>query len=462
MANLFGHYVSRLIIYMCLVEYLILFTSMFIVFNLDFMSGIEKKSSYFVVLSGLIFSSTTSLSALSVGFYNRKLSKYSYEIIKRLIISYVISFFILLLIYYIFPEATIPGSILVLSILISCIAILITRVLFNKFTRMEEFKTRILVFGCGKIANSLTPFYQKYDEKDFMIVGFYDTGNEQVFVDESLLVSSTQPLSSLSRDLNIDEIVIALDDRSEFLPFDELLDCKVLGIQVMELLSFYEKEERLINLEYLNPYWFLFSKGFYNRKTRGFIKRAVDIVASLLLLMTSSPVIMLAILAIYLESLGRGSIFYSQNRVGLNGVCFKLYKFRSMIPQAEVSGIKMTSVNDSRITRVGAFLRKYRIDELPQILNILKGDMHFIGPRPERPEFVNDFNKRIVYYHERHRVKPGLTGWAQLCYSYGSNEYDTIQKLQYDLYYVKNQSFFLDLTIILQTVEVILFGKGSR
>ena len=133
-----------------------------------------------------------------------------------------------------------------------------------------------------------------------------------------------------------------------------------------------------------------------------------------------------------------------------------------MIPQAEVSGIKMTSVNDSRITRVGAFLRKYRIDELPQILNILKGDMHFIGPRPERPEFVNDFNKRIVYYHERHRVKPGLTGWAQLCYSYGSNEYDTIQKLQYDLYYVKNQSFFLDLTIILQTVEVILFGKGGR
>ncbi len=462
MANLFGHYVSRLLIYMYLIEYLILFTSMFFVFNSSFMRDSGSESGYFVVFSGLIFSSATSLSALSVGFYNRKLSKYSYEIVKRLIISYVISFFILLLIYYVFPEATIPGGVLVLSCLVSCIGILFTRVLFNKFTRIKEFKTRVLVFGCGKIANSLTHFCQNYDEKDFMIVGFYNTGNELVIVDESLLVSSAQPLVSLVRNLNIDEIVIALDDRGEFLPFDELLDCKVLGIHVMELLSFYEKEERLINLEYLNPYWFLFSKGFYSRKTRGFIKRAVDIVASLLLLIISSPVIILSILAIYMESLGRDSIFYCQNRVGLNGKCFKLYKFRSMIPEAEASGIKMASVNDIRVTRVGTFLRKYRIDELPQIINILKGDMHFIGPRPERPEFVDDFNKRIVYYHERHRVKPGLTGWAQLCYSYGSNEYDTIQKLQYDLYYVKNQSFFLDLTIILQTVEVILFGKGSR
>ena len=246
------------------------------------------------------------------------------------------------------------------------------------------------------------------------------------------------------------------------MPLKDLLDCKALGVQIMDLLSFYEREQGLIYLDGLTLSWVLFSDGFDFSGMRSVIKRVVDIVASLGLLTVAWPFMLLTALAIMLESGVKAPIFYRQIRVGEQSKNFGVMKFRSMRTDAEKNGAQWAQKDDDRITRVGRFIRKCRIDELPQIFNVLKGDMSFVGPRPERPEFVEGFEERIPFYAERHRIKPGITGWAQLCYPYGANEQDTINKLEYDLYYVKNSSLFLDISIILGTVEVILWGRGAR
>jgi sugar transferase (PEP-CTERM system associated) len=215
-------------------------------------------------------------------------------------------------------------------------------------------------------------------------------------------------------------------------------------------------------LDLLQPSWLIFSDGFRYGWLRVITKRMFDIGASGALLFFAWPVMVLAALAIVIESGGRGPIFYRQVRVGENWRLFQLIKFRSRRVDAESNGPQWATKNDSRVTRVGAFMRKTRIDELPQLFNVLKGDMSFVGPRPERPMFVEQLSQNIPFYSERHRVKPGVTGWAQICYPYGASEEDAQQKLQYDLYYVKNYSLFLDLLILLQTAEVILWGRGAR
>jgi sugar transferase (PEP-CTERM system associated) len=230
----------------------------------------------------------------------------------------------------------------------------------------------------------------------------------------------------------------------------------------MDLLTFYEREQRLVFLDILSPSWLLFSDGFATSGLRPILKRGFDILASMLLLSVSWWVMLLTAIAIYIESGLGAPVFYRQQRVGYRNQLFDVIKFRSMRVDAEKNGAQWASQVDDRVTAVGRFIRKYRIDELPQLFNVFNGDMSFVGPRPERPQFVDGFMETIPYYKERHRVKPGITGWAQLCYPYGANEYDTRQKLQYDLYYVKNYSLFLDLTIMMSTVEVVLWGKGAR
>ena len=230
----------------------------------------------------------------------------------------------------------------------------------------------------------------------------------------------------------------------------------------MNIMGFYEREQGIISLENVHPSWLVFCDGFAQGDFRSLEKRFFDMLASLLLLSISWPIMLLTALAIFLESGLKGPILYRQIRVGENNQNFEVLKFRSMKTDAEKNGAQWAQQNDNRITIVGRVIRKFRIDELPQIYNVFRGDMSFVGPRPERPEFVRGFNECIPYYRERHRVKPGITGWAQLCYPYGADENDTIQKLQYDLYYVKNYSLFLDLSIMMNTVEVILWGKGAR
>jgi sugar transferase (PEP-CTERM system associated) len=288
-------------------------------------------------------------------------------------------------------------------------------------------------------------------------------GDKQV-IDSDHLIALKQSLQDYAVLARVDEYVIAMDDRRKQLPMDDLLDCKMSGVEVTDVLTFFERETGKIRLDLLNPGWMIFSDGFSQDFVREFSKRTFDIAASLFLLMLAWPVMVVTMLAICMERGGcRGPVFYRQVRIGQNGKPFKMLKFRSMAVDAEKPGqIQWAQADDKRVTRIGAFIRRLRIDELPQIFNVLKGEMSFVGPRPERPQFVTQLSENIPYYHERHRVKPGISGWAQLCYPYGSSEKDAREKLQYDLYYVKNHSLFLDLTVMLHTAEVVLFGKGAR
>jgi sugar transferase (PEP-CTERM system associated) len=264
----------------------------------------------------------------------------------------------------------------------------------------------------------------------------------------------------MAESLHAEEIVVATDDRRG-LPVDELLRCRLQGIQVTDYLAFWEREAGQIDVDQVGAGWLAFAEGFRMSVWRRAAKRAVDIAVSILFMVLFMPVIALAALAIKLDS--RGSIFFSQERVGLDGHVFKVLKLRSMREDAEKDGVpRWAAQGDDRITRVGHFIRKTRIDELPQIFNVLKGDMSFIGPRPERPFFVDQIRKEIPFYDLRHRVRPGITGWAQVNYSYGASIEDAKKKLAYDLYYVKNNDTLLDAAILVQTVRVVLFGHGSR
>jgi sugar transferase (PEP-CTERM system associated) len=294
------------------------------------------------------------------------------------------------------------------------------------------------------------------------IVGYLPLNGTHHYVDHAQILPDAMPLPQIADKYNVEEIIIAIRDRrGGGLPVDELLECKLMGVKVSELSTFFERETGQLQLESLNASWIILSEGFRVGLGRDIVKRAFDIVASLSLLLLTFPVMVIAALAILLES--GTPILYRQEREGQTGRVFPVLKFRSMRTDAEKDGKpQWAAKNDDRTTRVGRFIRKVRIDELPQIFNVLKGDMSFVGPRPERPFFVEKLAKEIPYYNVRHTVKPGITGWAQIRCSYGASVEDSIEKLQYDLYYVKNHSLFLDLLILFQTAQVVLWGKGAR
>jgi sugar transferase (PEP-CTERM system associated) len=270
-------------------------------------------------------------------------------------------------------------------------------------------------------------------------------------------------LRDIVSEKKVDEIILAVDDRRKAMPVHEVLDCKMDGVNVLDMLSFFERETGRVRLDLVNPSWLFLSDGFRVSVGGAFAKRVFDVLVSLLLLPVFLPLMVLVGSAVWVESRCKGSVFYKQVRVGKDNTHFTIYKFRSMKLNAEADGVaRWATRNDARITRVGALIRKGRLDELPQIFNILKGDMSFVGPRPERPDFVEQLQQQYPYYRERHRMRPGLTGWAQISYQYGNSPDDAYRKLEYDLYYVKNYSIFLDLLIIVQTLHVVLTGKGAH
>jgi sugar transferase (PEP-CTERM system associated) len=288
-------------------------------------------------------------------------------------------------------------------------------------------------------------------------------GNDRVSVPANLLLHPDGPLCQWAARLGVDEIVVGPDDRRGGSPVDALLECKQRGMTVTELTEFFEREAGRIKMNLTNPSWLVFSEGFNSSPMRRSIKRTFDVLVAALVLLLAWPLMLLTALAIRLESGAGAPILYRQERVGEYGRPFPVIKFRSMRTDAEMDGVaRWATQDDDRVTRVGRFIRKVRLDELPQLWNVLRGDMSIIGPRPERPQFVDEFNNCIRYYRLRHCVKPGLTGWAQLRYPYGSSLQDAEQKLNFDLFYVKNHNLVFDLSILLQTVEVVLFGRGAR
>ena len=270
-----------------------------------------------------------------------------------------------------------------------------------------------------------------------------------------------EKLIDVARRHRVSHIVVAAHERrGGRIPLDELLECKLAGIQVLDLLSFYEQELGLIRLSYLRTGWLVYGDGFSQGTTRAIIKRLFDVSVASCLLLLASPVMLITAVVILLET-GR-PIFFRQERVCAPGQSFDILKFRSMVQDAEKDGPRWATVGDSRITRVGQFIRLTRIDELPQLINVLRGEMSFVGPRPERPYFVEKLNQQVPYYDIRHYVKPGITGWAQVRMDYGASVEEAMEKLEYDLFYVKNHSLFLDFMVLFETIQVVLRKKGAR
>ena len=367
------------------------------------------------------------------------------------------------LVFYAVPSIAVSREVLAATAVIASLFSASTRALFDRIVDQDTFKSRVLVYGAGKRAASLLQLRRRTDQRGFKLVGFMATEGDKVGVPDGKLVPRPDDLLRWVRDNEIDEIVVSMDDRRRGFPVLELLDCRMAGIDILELPTFLERETGKVRLDVLNPSWIIFGEGFRDSMVQRALERGLDVLASAALLLISAPIMLLAIVAIKLEDGWRAPVLYRQARVGRYNENFDIVKFRSMRQDAEKPGEAIWATRDDpRVTRVGAIMRKTRIDELPQLFAVLRGDMSFVGPRPERPEFVARLEQQIPYYRERHTVKPGITGWAQLCYPYGASDKDALEKLQYDLYYVKNRSLLFDLAILLQTVEVVLWGKGAR
>ena len=335
----------------------------------------------------------------------------------------------------------------------------------------DALKSRVLVLGTGHRAEKIASrMRRKSDRRAFVLMGFlqqHESMDDMVSEHGARILTTDLPLRLYCREHNIDEIVVAVDERrrdgnAPGLPIDDLLECRTDGIDVCEAQEFIERESGKVDVDLLRPSWFIFSDGFVSNQFRIVIKSSFDKLAALALLAITWPIMLVTAFFIGIGSFFRDPILYRQERVGLDGELFSVMKFRSMAVDAEQQGAQWAKDNDPRITRIGAVIRKTRIDELPQLFNVLKGDMSFVGPRPERPMFVEEIKESVPYYDQRHKIKPGITGWAQLCYPYGASIEDAKEKLQYDLYYLKNHSILLDLIILIQTVEVVLVGEGAR
>jgi len=318
---------------------------------------------------------------------------------------------------------------------------------------------RIMVLGAGERASQLA----QSTWPNIKVVGYVPYAERQVKIADDKLLVSDLSLREIAKKNDVREIVVALDERRKNFPFQELLECKMAGLKIVELVRFFESHSGKIKVNDLVPSNIIFSQGFRKAKFEGLGKRFFDVGVSLILLFATLPVMLLTALMIFLESNCREPVFYRQTRVGKDNVEFQILKFRTMRTDAEQEGIaRWADKNDSRVTKIGKMLRKFRIDELPQLINVLKAEMSFVGPRPERPEFIKLLEKDIPYYTLRHTVKPGITGWAQISYPYGSSAEDAKEKLQYDLYYIKNYSILFDLYILLQTVHTVMWGRGGR
>jgi sugar transferase (PEP-CTERM system associated) len=466
MLRISNHYISKVVFSLLFLEVLILIGSFYAGAGLRFFDGeqfaIPKLDHFF--MSACIFAAAIVFSMSALGMYQINFQEgLRNPFFLQLMPSFAMGFCILTLVFYLAPDLYFGRGILVLVFMISGAGILLARAMFLKTSRTHFLATRIIFLGggsmakeCGDLATRETN-YRRYD-----VVGYVAVPSEDVCVPKSQLLHLPEggSLVALANAQRVSEIVVSVQNRrGGAFPIKELLECKLYGIEVTDAATFFERETYQIRVESVQPSWLVFGGGFDQSFMRTFMKRAVDVLASLTLLVVSLPVMLITAIAIVIED--GAPIFYSQERVGKDGQVFRVLKFRSMFKNAEKNGTpQWAAKNDPRITRVGNIIRKLRIDELPQILNVLKGEMSFVGPRPERPYFVEQLTERVPYYNVRHSIKPGITGWAQVRYGYGDTVEDALQKLQYDLYYVKNNSLLLDVLVLIDTIKVVMFRGG--
>jgi len=457
------YYVPTEFVVLAVIEFLVLIFSLYLALELRFWGSDWRQNFGAFLPKAIAYALVLQLCLVAFGVYQRQTGRFMNMLVLRIASGLLLGMIPLGVSFYFVPSFFLGRGTLFLAVAFSFLFISIVRLSFRKVVKDRNVWTRILVLGSGKRADLIRKAVKTGELQGLNIVSFVVMpGDKETSSSNTIVLDDT--LIHYVENQDIDEIVIAADDRrSRAFPTKELIDCKMSGVNVLDLVTFFERRAGKIRLDMLNPSYLYLSEGFHVGTFRRIGKRAFDIIVVLMLLPIALPFMLMVSLAIILESGGRGSVLYSQTRVKQDGLPFKIYKFRSMVTDAEKDGVaRWASKNDSRITRVGQVIRKGRLDELPQLFNVLNGDMSFVGPRPERPEFVEKLAQIIPYYEERHRVKPGLTGWAQVCYSYGDTDEDSVQKLQYDLFYVKNYSVLLDMLILLQTAEVVMLGKGAQ
>lgn len=465
MIRLFGHYIPRSLFHLAVAEGMVFFAAWCLGVLLRFGFRLPNEQTLWVFLAnGAMFTLFMSAAMLAMGLYQRHAEPRGASFAVRLGLSLVAGTAVLAFLYFLVPAIATGRGVLGLSLAIAFLGVVLVRRIFVRAAGAGALQRRLLVLGAGTNAQQIRDTIEKNDRLQFTIAGYVPLPRNEQMIPDAMIIRRDKPLWDLVIEHDVDEIVVAADEMRGVLPVEELIDCRMSGFEVLNLPSFFEKELALIRIQVVSPNWIIFSEsGFRSGATGLYGKRLFDLVAASLMLIVASPIMALVAMASLIESRGRDPVFYHQVRVGENGRLFRLHKFRSMRVDAEADGIaRWATKKDPRITRLGALLRRTRLDELPQIVNVLRGQMSLVGPRPERPDFVDELGAKIPYYAERHRVKPGVTGWAQLLYPYGSDLEDATRKLEYDLYYVKHASIMLDLIILLQTVEVVLFGKGAR
>ncbi|MBZ0271604.1 TIGR03013 family PEP-CTERM/XrtA system glycosyltransferase [bacterium] len=391
--------------------------------------------------------------------YQVKLHLSLREFVNRLLTVNIVALVVLTILYYAYPPLVIGRGILALSVIFVMFFTTLYRFLWGWLSRDVAFSNNLLVLGAQEAARVVLEEVEKYRHSGYDVIGVLAKDPQRVgerFFRNHRIIGTFDDLAAIAERRRVDMIVMALDRAAGAVPLDTLMMLKLSGVRILESTQFHEQFTGKIVLEGLRSSWFLFSDGFTMSRFSQVVKRVFDLLMSAMLFLTTLPLTAAVVLLIKLTS--RGPIFYKQERMGLNGKSFMLYKFRSMREDSETAGPVWASENDPRVTRIGRFIRRFRVDEIPQVLNVIRGEMSFVGPRPERPFFVEKLSRVIPYYHQRHLVKPGITGWAQVRYPYGSSIEDAREKLQLDLYYIKNVNLWFDIKIMMETVGVVL-GK---
>jgi len=457
--NAFRTNISGAMLFQLAAELSWLFAAVLLMLQMEGMQATERHD---LAALALVFATVMIGLNGAFGLYGRSRTLSASGYVLRVILAPAIGIPLAFLIARVLPGVELPSSWLV-AILLALVGLLLVRhaiVLPLVGTLLPH---RVLVLGTGPEARLVESSLTATDPLGVRLVGFYSLEKmQESVVSGSRIIARGSSLEDTVRQLRIDEVIVAVrQQRGGILPLRSLLDCRLNGVQVTDLARYFERVHGQVPIESLKVSWLIYGHGFRQSILRCIVKRFFDIIASASLIAITAPVALLAALLIAAE--GPGPVIYRQERVGYRGRTFTVYKLRSMSQDAEKDGkARWAAPNDSRVTRVGRLIRRARIDELPQLFNVLKGEMSFVGPRPERPEFVAMLTEQIPFYAVRHSVKPGVTGWAQVRYSYGATVEQSVRKLEYDLYYVKNHTLLLDLFIMLETLRVVLLGEGAR
>ncbi|MXP43771.1 TIGR03013 family XrtA/PEP-CTERM system glycosyltransferase [Allopontixanthobacter sediminis] len=461
MIRLFKHYIPNAVMLLGLFDLGLLFLAGELAWLLRASQiGIDPGSIAERAMPLVGFALIVWIAMISVGLYGAEATRSMRYACARLLVAVSLGIIALSVIDFIMPGATFWRSTLIYAMVLAIVLAILNRLIIGGFLGTSAFRRRVMVLGAGSRAQRLKKLAERPDS-GFVIVSYIGMSESETGVLEAIPRTAIHDLGRFVENLGASEVVLALEERRNAVPMKDLLRIKTMGVHVNDFSSFMERETGRVDLDSVNPSWLIFSDGFSSgRMISSAAKRVFDIVASSILLALTLPIIIVFAILVKLDS--KGSAFFRQTRVGLYGQNFPVIKLRSMRIDAEKDGAKWAQQDDPRITRVGRFIRKVRIDELPQTWSVLKGHMSFVGPRPEVPQFVADLEDHLPFYAERHMVKPGITGWAQINYPYGASIEDSRHKLEYDLYYAKNYTPFLDLLILLQTLRVVLWPEGAR